>query len=425
MKRLHGISVGPLECIPLYASLPPGQQRKIYAPRPAPVNGKLGRKVIVSTNIAETSLTIDGVVFVVDPGFSKQKVYNPKTRGESLIVAPISKASAEQRAGRAGRTESGKCFRLYTEKSFKHEMPDQTYPEILRSNLNSITLSLIRLGIKDLVHFDFIDPPAPETLMRSLELLNYLEAVDDEGELTEIGAMMAEFPLEPELAKMLLVSSKYKCSEEILTITAMLSVPPCFLNPKEKKEQANNAKFNFMHEHGDHLTLLNVFNEYKKNGEDPLWCQDNYLNVSSLKAASSVRTQLERIMDKQGLKRVSCPNNCDGIRKSIVSGFFMQVAHYEKVGHYSIVKDLQEVRIHPSSSLKDRPEWVLYHEFVYTKKNYIRTVSRVEPEWLFEIAPEYYDLENFPNCEAKRRLEIVQHKADIQQSRAPPPYKIS
>ena len=192
-------------------------------------NGAIGRKVVVSTNIAETSLTIDGVVFVIDPGFSKQKVYNPRIRVESLLVSPVSKASAQQRAGRAGRTRPGKCFRLYTEKAYKNEMQDNTYPEILRSNLGSVVIQLKKLGIDDLVHFDFMDPPAPETLMRALELLNYLAALDDDGNLTELGAIMAEFPLDPQLAKMLIASCEYNCSNEILSIVAMLSVPQCFV----------------------------------------------------------------------------------------------------------------------------------------------------------------------------------------------------
>ena len=131
----------------------------------------------MATNIAETSLTIDGVVYVIDPGFSKQKVYNPRARVESLLVSAISKASAKQRAGRAGRTKPGKCFRLYTQKAFLQEMQENTYPEILRSNLGSVVLYLKKLGVDDLVHFDFMDPPAPETLMRALEGLNYLGGI--------------------------------------------------------------------------------------------------------------------------------------------------------------------------------------------------------------------------------------------------------
>jgi len=219
----------------------------------------------MATNIAETSLTIDGVVYVIDPGFAKQKVYNPRIRVESLLVSPISKASAQQRAGRAGRTKPGKCFRLYTEKAYKTEMQENTYPEILRSNLGSIVLQLKKLGIHDLVHFDFMDPPAPETLMRALELLNYLGALDDEGELTELGAVMAEFPLDPQLAKMLIASCDYNCSNEALSITAMLSVPQCFVRPPDSKKFADEAKMRFAHIDGDHLTLLNVYHAFKQS----------------------------------------------------------------------------------------------------------------------------------------------------------------
>ena len=191
-----GESVGPVNVVPLYSTLPPSQQQKIFdeAPKALSVSRIPGRKVVVSTNIAETSLTIDGIVYVVDPGFSKQKVYNPRSRVESLLVSPISRASAQQRAGRAGRTQPGKCFRLYTELSFKKDLIEQTYPEILRSNLGSVVIQLKKLGVDDLVHFDFMDPPAPETLMRALELLNYLGALDDEGEVDEAGKIMSDFP---------------------------------------------------------------------------------------------------------------------------------------------------------------------------------------------------------------------------------------
>lgn len=176
-----GDEVGAIDVIPLYSTLPPKQQQRIFDPPPA-VNKKgiAGRKCIVSTNIAETSLTIDGIVYVIDPGFTKQKVYNPRSRVESLLVTMISKASAKQRAGRAGRTRVGKCFRLYTEDSYEKELKENTYPEILISNLTGMVITLMKIGIKDLVHFDLIEPPAPETLMRALELLNYLGGLDDD-----------------------------------------------------------------------------------------------------------------------------------------------------------------------------------------------------------------------------------------------------
>ena len=143
------------------------------------------------------------------------QVFNPRIRVESLLVSPISQASAQQRSGRAGRTRPGKCFRLYTERSFQDELQVQTYPEILRSRMETVVLTLLKLGIEDLVHFDFMDPPAPETMMRALEQLNYLGALDDEGAMTPLGHMMSEMPLEPQMAKMLLIAPDFKCSNEV------------------------------------------------------------------------------------------------------------------------------------------------------------------------------------------------------------------
>ncbi|XP_048585628.1 putative pre-mRNA-splicing factor ATP-dependent RNA helicase PRP1 [Nematostella vectensis] len=410
-----GSEIGELKCIPLYSTLPPTQQQRIFeAAPPDRPNGAIGRKCVVATNIAETSLTIDGVVFVIDPGFSKQKVYNPRIRVESLLVSAISRASAQQRAGRAGRTRPGKCFRLYTEKAFQEEMPPNTYPEILRSNLGTVVLQLKKLGIDDLVHFDFMDPPAPETLMRALELLNYLGALDDNGDLTELGSMMAEFPLDPQLAKMVIASCEFNCSNEILSITSMLSVPQVFLRPNEAKKAADESKMKFAHIDGDHLTLLNVYHAYKQNHEDTQWCYDNFIQHRSMKSADNVRGQLARIMDRFNLQRRSTDFNSRdyylNIRKALVSGFFMQVAHLERSGHYLTVKDNQVVQLHPSTCLDHKPEWVLYNEFVLTTKNYIRTVTDIKPDWLIKIAPVYYDMRNFPMCEAKRVLERIIEK---------------
>lgn len=409
-KKL-GPEYGPVACYPLYSSLPPKAQQQIFLPAPPPrtPGGPAGRKIIVSTNIAETSLTIDGIVYVIDPGFSKQKVYNPRIRVESLLVTPISKASAQQRAGRAGRTRPGKAFRLYTENAFKKELQDQTYPEILRSNLSSVVLHLKKLGIDDLVHFDFMDPPAPETLMRALELLNYLGALNDDGDLTDEGALMSEFPLDPQLCKMLMVAPKYNCSNEILSIVSMLSVPRVFIRPPEARKAADEAKDRFSHVDGDHLTLLNVYHAYKQNGGDVNWCYTNFVAQRSLKSADNVRTQLSRIMTKNGLKLCSTDWSSKdyyvNIRKAMTEGFFMQVAHLERNGHYLTVKDNQVVALHPSTGLDDKPEWVLYDEFVLTTKNYVRTCTSIRGEWLVEIAPHYYNLENFPDCSAKRALQ--------------------
>ncbi|KAF9505957.1 hypothetical protein BS47DRAFT_480082 [Hydnum rufescens UP504] len=406
-------AVGPLLCVPLYSSLPPAQQQKIFDPAPPPrtPDGPPGRKVVVSTNIAETSLTIDGIVYVVDPGFSKQKVYNPRIRVESLLVSPISKASAQQRAGRAGRTRPGKCFRLYTQKDFMSELEEQTHPEILRSNLANTVLELIKLGITDLVHFDYMDSPAPETIMRALELLNYLAALDDEGNLTALGEIMAEFPLDPQLAKMLIISPEFTCSNEILTIVAMLSVPNVWIRPNNQRKEADTSKALLTVPDGDHLTMLNVYNSYMQNQHDKNWAWNNYLSARALAQADNVRNQIKRSMEKFDLDLVSTQDQrkfYTNIRMALVCGFFMQVAHKEgEKGNYLTVKDNQVVALHPSCGLDTSPEWVIFNEFVLTSRPYIRTVTDVRPEWLLEYSHNYFDLASFPDGETKRALQRV------------------
>ena len=409
---------GPLKVYPLYGSLPPAQQQRIFDPAPPPykAGGKPGRKVIISTNIAETSLTIDGIVYVVDPGFSKQKVYNPRIRVESLLVSPISKASAQQRAGRAGRTRPGKCFRLYTEQAFKKELIEQSYPEILRSNLASTVLELKKLGIDDLVHFDLMDPPAPETLMRALEELNYLACLDDEGELTRLGQLASEFPLDPALAVMLISSPEFYCSNEILSLTALLSVPQVFVRPAAARKRADEMKDLFAHQDGDHLTMLNVYHAFKSPAaqDNPKqWCHDHFLSFRALQQADNVRLQLKRIMEREELELMSTPfedkKYYENIRRALVAGFFMQVAKKDNKT-YTTVKDNQTVLLHPSNVLGQENEWVLYNEFVLTNKNYIRTVTAVKPEWLLEISEAYYDVDSFPKGEVKTALMRVQDK---------------
>ncbi|EHS63108.1 DEAH-box ATP-dependent RNA helicase prp43, variant 2 [Puccinia graminis f. sp. tritici] len=405
--------VGPLKCVPLYSSLPPQQQQRIFDPPPPPLtpNGPPGRKVVISTNIAETSLTIDGIVYVIDPGFSKQKIYNPRIRVESLLVSPISKASAQQRAGRAGRTRPGKCFRLYTESSFVKELEDQTYPEILRSNLASVVLELKKLGVDDLVHFDYMDPPAPETVIRALELLNYLAAFDDEGNLTPLGEIMAEFPLDPQLAKMLISSPEFKCSNEILSIAAMLSVPNPFLRPHNQRKEADDARAQFTHPEGDHLTLLNLYHGYKSSSDPNGWCWKNYVANRAMAQADNVRNQLKRTMERFDLDLVSIDHKhkdyFKNIRMAVTTGYFMQVAHKEREKGVYTTRDGQIVGLHPSCGLDSSPEWVLYNEFVLTTRNFIRICTEVKPEWLLDFAPLYYDVNTMPDGEAKRALQRI------------------
>ncbi|KAK0311391.1 DEAH-box ATP-dependent RNA helicase prp43 [Friedmanniomyces endolithicus] len=421
-EMIREADAGPIKVYPLYGTLPPAQQQRIFDPAPPPFKpgGRPGRKVIVSTNIAETSLTIDGIVYVVDPGFSKQKVYNPRIRVESLLVSPISKASAQQRAGRAGRTRPGKCFRLYTEGAFKKELIDQSYPEILRSNLASTVLELKKLGIDDLVHFDLMDPPAPETLMRALEELNYLACLDDEGELTALGKLASDFPLDPALAVMLISSPEFYCSNEILSLTALLSVPQVFVRPAAARKRADEMKDMFAHQDGDHLTMLNVYHAFRGPSaqENPKqWCHDHFLSYRALQQADNVRMQLKRIMEREEVELVSTPfedkKYYENIRRALVAGFFMQVAKRDSSGKgYSTVKDNQSVLLHPSTVLGQDSEWVVYNEFVLTSKNYIRTVTAVKPEWLLDIAPGYYDVDTFGQGDIKTSLQRVKDKVN-------------
>lgn len=416
---------GPIDVIPLYSTLPPAQQQRIFRDAPkANKFGVAGRKVIFSTNVAETSLTIDGIVYVVDPGLSKQKIYNPRVMIESLLVSPISKASAKQRAGRAGRTRPGKCFRLYTEESFNEELQENTFPEIQRSNLSSVILNLKKLGIDDIIHFDYMDPPAPETMMRALELLNYMGALCDEGDLTELGNLMAQIPLEPELAKMLLYQrkkdkvegSKGKLIPEVISLVSMLSVQNPFIRPKNFASEADSAKAQFKDFTGDHLTLLNVFNSFMSEGDKKTFCNENYLNYRSLKAAADVRNQLENICTNLGFSlnavnyQAELPEKKKNILiKAILSGYFANIAHLQLNNLYFTVKDNQIVSVHPSTTLNSKYEWLVYHEFVLTKSNYIRTVTKIpKPEYLFEVAWDYYDnLEEFPNGHTRRTLEKI------------------
>jgi pre-mRNA-splicing factor ATP-dependent RNA helicase DHX15/PRP43 len=426
---IENADAGPIRVYPLYGSLPPAQQQRIFDPAPTSrtPNGRPGRKVIVSTNIAETSLTIDGIVYVVDPGFSKQKVYNPRIRVESLLVSPISRASAKQRAGRAGRTRPGKCFRLYTEVAFKKELIEQTYPEILRSNLSMTVLQLKKLGVDDLVHFDLMDPPAPETLMRALEELNYLACLDDEGDLTALGRLASQFPLDPTLAIMLITSPEFYCSNEILSMTALLSVPQVFVRPASQRKRADSMKDLFAHPDGDHLTLLNVYHAFKAEDaqmDAKQWCHDHFLSFRALQQADNVRMQLKRIMEREDVELVSTSfenkNYYSNIRRSLIAGFFMKIAKKESSGKTYTTMDTESVLLHPSTVLSVDAEWVLYNEFVLTNKNYIRTVTAIKPEWLIEIKPDYFDVNDISNTEIKmglkRVLEKMQRRAALKGS---------
>lgn len=398
-KKL-GSKIKELIILPIYANLPSDMQSKIFEPTPPGA-----RKVILATNIAETSLTIDGIKYVIDPGFCKQNSYNARTGMESLIVTPISKASSNQRAGRAGRVSAGKCFRLYTAWAYKHELEDNTVPEIQRTNLGNVVLLLKSLGINDLIHFDFMDPPPHETLVLALEQLYALGALNHRGELTKLGRKMAEFPVDPMLSKCILASEQYKCAKEILTICAMLSVNNAvFYRPKDKVVHADTARVNFFRPGGDHLTLLNVYDQWEETAFSTQWCYENFIQHRSMKRARDIRDQLEGLMERVEIEISTNPGDSVAIRKAITAGFFYHTARLDKGGNYKTVKYHQTVLVHPNSSMfEDRPKWLIYHELVFTTKEFMRQVIEIDNAWLLEVAPHYYKQKELEDT-SKRKM---------------------
>lgn len=396
--RSLGNGVPPLIILPVYSALPSEMQTKIFEPAP---DGS--RKCVIATNIAEASLTIDGIYYVVDPGFAKIKAYNPKIGMDSLVVAPISQSSAMQRAGRAGRTGPGKCYRLYTLEGFQHDMLPTTVPEIQRTNLANTVLLLKAMGINDLINFDFMDPPPVQTLIAAMEQLYYLGSLDEEGLLTKLGRRMAEFPLEPQLSKMLLTSVDLSASDEIITIVSMLSVQNIFYRPRDKQAIADQKRSKFNHPDGDHLTLLNVYEMWKANKCSNAWCYDNFIQSRALRKAQDIRKQLIAIMERYKLEVKSCCKDYPRVRKAITAGFFAHVARKDPKEGYKTLIDNQTIFIHPSSALFNKsPEWVVYHELVLTSKEYMREVTAIEAKWLTECAGRFFK-QCDPNMLSKRK----------------------
>jgi ATP-dependent RNA helicase DDX35 len=382
-----------LFALPLYAGLPSNQQLAVFDPSP-----ENHRKVIVSTNIAEASVTIDGVAFVVDCGFVKLRAYNPSTGIETLTAVPVSKAAATQRAGRAGRTRPGKCFRLYTENTFNSELEQSSIPEVQRSNLAPVVLQLKALGIDNVARFHFPTPPPAELMVRSLELLSSLGAIDDYARLTKpLGTRMAELPVNPMLSKILLASVELGCFSQILSIAAMTTVQNVFVTHVDSKKSAELVQRRlFTAEEGDHLTLLNVYIAFTTRGQkSSKWCRDYSLNFKALTRAVSVRGQLWRYLLRffPDLDKRSCEDaTADTIRKCLVMGYFAHAARMGTDGTLRTVGGETELWVHPSSVLFNRRvEWVVFHEIVETaKKTFVRDLTVVENAWLVECAPQFY-----------------------------------
>lgn len=388
-----------LKVLPMYGGLPHAEQMLVFKPTPHNT-----RKVVVATNIAEASITINGIVYVIDCGYVKLRAYSPKVGVESLLVVPVSQASANQRAGRAGRVRSGKVYRLYTEHDFLALNP-ATVPEMQRCNMASVLLQLKCLGIDNILRFNFPARPPAQSMIRGLELLYALGALDKHGKLVDpLGTNMAEFPTDPMIAKMLLSSGEFECSEEILSIAAMLQIQNIFLSPSKQKAAADNAKRKFSVYEGDHITLLNVYEAFLKCNKSSRWCHEHFLNYKGLSRAVKIREQFKKLLLQFKVPQISCDGDIDSICQCIVSGFFANAARLHPSGSYRTVRDDHPLYIHPTSVLYTEapPQWVVYHEVLQTSKEYMRDVTKIDPSWLYKLAPQYYEFGTEREIAAKR-----------------------
>ncbi|KAF9978885.1 putative ATP-dependent RNA helicase dhr2 [Actinomortierella ambigua] len=377
---------GKLIPCPIFAAQDSATQQKIFEPAPSGC-----RKVILATNIAETSITIPNIRYVVDTGCHKSRGYNAKIGIESLLVEPISKSSARQRMGRAGREAPGLCFRLYTEDSFE-QLEEDTVPEIKRCNLASAILALKASGVDDVTKFDYMDRPSKSGLLKSMEQLYALGALDDKGDLTEMGRKMAGFPVDPPYAKVLLQSEAMECTKEAIEVIALLSVDTIFTFPSNKREEANEARQKFLSLDGDHLTLLNVLRGYESVKGDRDWCRENFINGRHMRHVLEVRKQLIEFCQRAGMDpRKSCGHDYEIVLKCFLAGFFQNAALLQPDSTYKAVVGGLTVNVHPSSAMfgKKRAA-IMYNELVFTTKHYIRGVSAIEASWLAQAAPKYF-----------------------------------
>ncbi|CAA7388058.1 unnamed protein product [Spirodela intermedia] len=397
-------AVPELSILPIYSQLPADLQAKIFQPAAAGA-----RKCIVATNIAETSLTVDGILYVIDSGYGKMKVYNPRMGMDALQVFPVSRAAADQRAGRAGRTGPGTCYRLYTESAYLNEMLPNPVPEIQRTNLGNVVLLLKSLRVDNLLDFDFMDPPPQENILNSMYQLWVLGALNNVGGLTEIGWRMVEFPLDPPLAKMLLMGDRLRCTDEVLTIVSMLSVPSVFFRPKDRAEESDAAREKFFVPESDHLTLLNVYQQWRVNQYRGDWCNDHFLHVKGLRKAREVRSQLLDILKTLQIPLVSCGMDWDVVRKAVCSAYFHNAARLKGVGEYVNCRNGTPCHLHPSSALYGlgyTPDHVVYHELVLTTKEYMQcATAKLHNSSVCLVHPSVTFLREFERRERERERE--------------------
>ena len=340
---------------------------------------------------------------------------------DSLTVFPISQANANQRSGRAGRTGPGRCYRLYTEYAYKHELLVQTVPEIQRTNLGNVVLLLKSLGVDDLLQFDFMDPPPQDNLLNSMYQLWFLGALDNTGALTALGRKMVEFPLEPAMAKMLIFAESLGCVDDVATIVSALSMPTIFYRPKEREEESDAAREKFFAPESDHLTLLNVYLQWKKNGYRSDWCNKHFIHAKAMKKVKEVRQQILDICAQLKMSISTCGTDWDVCRQAVASAYFSNAAKMKTVAEYVNMRSGMPCHLHPSSALFGmgvQPDYIVYHELVMTAKEYMQCVTAVDPEWLPELAPMFFSLKQQGETRAEKRAKEKAHKAKMEEEMA-------
>ncbi|XP_069488466.1 ATP-dependent RNA helicase DQX1 [Ambystoma mexicanum] len=422
--RTEGVALNPVlgEILPIPLHQGAGSSaQKVYEPLPERGEGGYRRKVVITDSLADSSFSLGTLRYIIDTGVELKNVYSPRIRADSQVFRPISKSQAELRKRRVLGCPPGTCFRLYTEKFYETCMPDFPPPQVIEANLSHLVLLLKRLDIADMGQCDFLDRPAPESLMQALEDLDYLAALDDDGNLSEVGIIMSEFPLDPQLAKALIASCEFDCVNEMLTIAAMLTASQCFVTPPSRSEEAAiTHRRVLLHPDGDHFTLINVFHAFKQHHDDEAWCAKNFLSYSALKLADVVRAELLEVMQRIELP-ISPPafgtaENIQNVKRALISGYFLKAAQdVDGQGNYLMLTHKHVAHLPPFSCYLTRkplprpPSWVLYHEFTISQGNCISVVSEIQPDMLVEFAPQYY-LSNLPVSESRDVLMALREK---------------
>jgi ATP-dependent RNA helicase DDX35 len=389
--------------LPLYSQLPYSLQARVFQPA---LRGNL--RIIFSTNIAETSVTVPGITHVIDSGLVKLPYFDPQNEFERLIVVPISKASAKQRAGRAGRLANGQCYRLYTEDYFLKDMQQRTPPEILRTNLSSFILTLKALGVDNILGFDLMDIPSVDSLSHGLESLYALGAIDDNTSLTTLGFDMSSFPTDPRISRMLLESLREECAREVAGVASALQVRSLFLTPRGSSARRQQLQLDFeaaisefVDRSGDHVTYVNVVAEQddrKMNREE---CREKFIDHLALQRTMEVRDQLLGFLRKFGRPRslgLATPEErTKSILKCVTAGFFFNVAKLRNDGRYYTIRGINHILVTPSSSSVfythgSHAEYIIFSETFDGSRGGIelRGVSAIDPRWLRELAPHYW-----------------------------------